>query len=228
MPTESDALAAFLADPEKVKDFLFWARHIPRDQAVWTEQRHMADRFLAILDAREAEPPQRALEWEQAREIEALQVKLADREAQLAEYKAALDRSREGWRERITFAMEGPHTRENDCPTWYDGCNCGIVQRLQAQLAEKDAALRIATAQLAGDQCMHVQRADDLQSRLTQAEATLAERARQMSGYVVTLTQRLEKAKAHHYKAALSVVIGELRALIGAVEAPPTEERDNG
>lgn len=32
--------------------------------------------------------------------------------------------------------MAGPHRDSNLCPTWYDGCNCGIVMRVQDRLAE--------------------------------------------------------------------------------------------
>lgn len=94
MTLDPDALAAFRKDAEKVQAFLAWARGIPRNSEVWVAERRMADQFLAILDAREAEPPQRALEWEMVREIEALQVKLADREAQLAEKDATIEKLR--------------------------------------------------------------------------------------------------------------------------------------
>lgn len=72
-----------------------------------------------------------------------LETELTSALAEVERLRGELAKSREGWRERLSFAMDGPHGDPDECPTWYDGCNCGIVMRLQAQVAGMRDALAV-------------------------------------------------------------------------------------
>ncbi len=66
-----------------------------------------------------------------------------------AKLKKELDKSREGWIERIQFCMVGAHTKPEECPTWYDQCNCGIVKRLEQSNAKLKEQNDLYTSNLA-------------------------------------------------------------------------------
>jgi hypothetical protein len=69
----------------------------------------------------------------------------------LLEYRAQTTQNpiKVGWdmainyveRWNVLFSISGPHTDPDACPSWYDGCNCGLVKRMQADIDKLKAAL---------------------------------------------------------------------------------------
>jgi hypothetical protein len=47
----------------------------------------------------------------------------------------------------IGFVLDGPHDDPDACPSWYDGCNCGLVKRMAADITKLKAALEREIAQ---------------------------------------------------------------------------------